>query len=186
MGYKSNCQYKDKSNATDHLLAASELASRVANGYRLGLLHKLSPNLGKSDVCTFQCSSSLSDSVFPISAKLAYSLVRPFILPGSCSELAIKRLPELKVIEFDMEKQEIFFHWDENLSGNDLWIAWISEQLGLVYTKLVQSAPNTGYVTFPNGIKGWALALLTTEKPDEVYVLDSVALAGPAPVQITV
>ncbi|KAG7038300.1 hypothetical protein JMJ77_0013621, partial [Colletotrichum scovillei] len=28
LGYKSNCQYKDKSNATDHLLAASELASR--------------------------------------------------------------------------------------------------------------------------------------------------------------
>ena len=76
----------------------------------------------------------------------------------------------------------INFIWDPipaKSQNGTLFIGWVSWLQKPVYTPITLTSPNSGTTSVPSELRGFVIAVLTDEMPEQVYNLTSASISGP-------
>ena len=132
-----------------------------------------------------------------ISGIWAYNLALAFIEPGSCSEeLPLPVFSRLGVSGHTLQSvnqthRQRDFSWDPTQTpftletGKQLFVGWVSQLGGPVYTPLNVTAAGRGTSCMPPGLSGTVFVVVTAQKPENVDDLVLSSLAGPAVVSLS-
>lgn len=124
--------------------------------------------------------------ISPITPEWAFNLVGHFVSPDSCAlQVAFPHNPKLQISS--RNGTTIDFLWDANPEESHdgpLYIGWVNWPHSLIYTPITLTSVNSGRVSIPGELWGFAVAVLTAEAPDNVNELTSKTISGPVMVEV--
>lgn len=123
---------------------------------------------------------SLSRFNVTLTPTLAYNLVRPYVVAGSCAFSEAPHPLDLRLVR--EAGNRVLFEWIDKISTDSrLTIAWVDGTNKPVYTPLVLTSNSSGVVEIPDGISGLLLTVLSLGGPLDDW---QGTLAGPEMVDL--
>ena len=128
-----------------------------------------------------------------------YNLALVYTLPGLCPiKVAMPILPALSLLPVGLLAfastncmSTYHFTWDPTnmpvlqQASKQLFIIWLNQLNGLVYTNLTSTAAGKGLTDVPPGLEGMVFVVLTLSQPSNLMDLGSATLARPVVIPIS-